>query len=197
MPTTTVIALDCQYDYLPGGSIDAFGSANALNNLAQVAATADLVVVTRDWHPENHFSFVDEPEFTDQSWPPHCVQGTKGAKIFPALRKRADFVVSKGLQRNPPDDYSAFVGKTLRPVELLPNLLAANLTDIVIIGGFLLEIGVKFTAHDANVLGWWDKVIVPLDCTATMQSDKKFEIANPLKRVGIEVVEHWKDIGTY
>src|ERR1700747_150688 len=104
--TFALFMCDPTYDYLPGGVFDAYGSAQVVTNLAKAAMEADLVIAVRDWHPDNHFSFSDQPLFQDMSWPVHGVQGTKGAKIFPALRKQCDYILSKGTNRNPPDDYS-------------------------------------------------------------------------------------------
>jgi nicotinamidase/pyrazinamidase len=189
-----LIVCDPQYDYLPGGSIDAYHGASALVECARLAAQADLVIVTRDWHPENHFSFSEAPLFDDQSWPPHCVQGTKGAKIFPALKRAADFTISKGMNRNPPDDYSAFNGKTLRPVQRLDEVLYDSPVDDLIVAGFLFETGVKCTAFDANALGWWKSVTIPLDCVGTLreESEQQSDI-DSLRKAGIKVIPTWNE----
>jgi nicotinamidase/pyrazinamidase len=193
--TATLIALDPQMDYLPGGSIDAFRGLEAIRHIAFMADYVEKFILTRDWHPEDHFTFNDHPMFRDQSWPPHCVQGTKGAKIYSALRKRADFTISKGMSRNPPDDYSAFNGKTLRPVEDLPEILRRSPTDDIIVCGFLLEIGVKYTAFDANALGWWDNVYVPIDATGTLDTPlEQQKILEPMTKAGIQVVESWEEV---
>ena len=55
----------------------------------------DFVVATRDWHPPDHASFVDQ----GGPWPPHCVQGTHGAELHPSLpRDRIDAVVDAGYE---------------------------------------------------------------------------------------------------
>jgi nicotinamidase/pyrazinamidase len=194
MTTITSLVLDAQYDNLPGGSIDATGSGKAISQIAALAASSDLVIATKDWHPVNHFSFSSDPLYEDKSWPAHCVQGTKGARLFPAIQRQADYVISKGMNPYPPDDYSAFVGKTLRPVEHLGDILNKNVTDIIVVCGFLLEIGVKYTAFDANALGWWKNVVIPLDCTGTLRPRAQTEIIYPLLKAGIQIVESWKDI---
>ena len=44
-------------------------------------------MATRDWHPPDHGSFAEQ----GGTWPPHCVQGTPGAELHPALdRARVD-----------------------------------------------------------------------------------------------------------
>ena len=186
--STCLIAIDPQYDYLPGGSLEIPGAENVIRNLAAQAHIADLVIVTRDWHPENHFSFTNDPEYKDGSWPAHCVQNTKGARIFPALRRKAAYVISKGTNKNPPDDYSAFTGKTLRPVERLDEILARHKPEQIWIGGFVLEICVQHTAFDANILSseWTVSVLRP--CTATMGLEDADKILDHFERVGIQVL---------
>lgn len=190
--TYGAIILDPQYDYLDGGNIPARNSSLALTNLVSIAANADLVVVTRDLHPSNHFTFVENPKFEDQSWPPHCVEGTKGAKVFPAIRKRANYVISKGMSPVPPDAYSAFTAKKLRPLEDLIDILGRHPVDKLIIGGFLLEIGVKYTAFDCNALGHWQEVIVPLDaCGTILDAAGTANAVAPMVKAGISVVDHY------
>jgi nicotinamidase/pyrazinamidase len=186
------VILDPQYDLLDGGSINALNAGTALQNIVKLTADADLVVVTRDLHPDNHFSFKDEPLFQDGSWPVHCVEGTKGAKVFPAIRKRADYIISKGMSPVPPDAYSAFSAKKLRPLEDLIDILRRHPVDRLIIAGFLLEIGVKYTAFDANAIGHWTEVIVPLEaCGTLLDAAGIAEAITPMRKAGIKIVDHF------
>lgn len=52
----------------------------------------DKVVMTKDWHPENHCSFAAY----GGPWPAHCVAGTQGAEPYAALDGRADIIILKG-----------------------------------------------------------------------------------------------------
>lgn len=189
-----LIILSPQFDYLDGGAIPTHGGNQALINLANLTRDANLVVLTRDMHPTNHFSFSDNPEYTDGSWPPHCVAGTKGSKLFPALRKRADYVLTKGDRPVPPDDYSAFKARKLRPLEDLIDILKRHPVQTLIVGGFLLEHEVKYTAFDCNALantGIWTRVIVPLDCCGTLSNANGVaQAVAPMTRVGIKIVDH-------
>lgn len=190
-----LIVLGPQYDYLDGGALPARNSNQALLNLSAVASDASLVILTRDMHPANHFSFSQNPAYTDGSWPPHCVAGTKGARLFPALRKRADYVLTKGDRRTPPDDYSAFRARKLRPLEDLVDILKRHPVQALVVGGFLLEIDVKYTAFDCNALantGIWSQVIVPLDCCGTLFNDHGIaQAVAPLTKAGVIVTDHF------
>lgn len=182
-----LLAVDVQYDFLPGGALGVLDGDQVLHPLALLARGADLIVTSRDWHPDNHFSFSDDPTYEDGSWPPHCIQKTRGARIHPSINKWANFVISKGMNRNPPDAYSAFAGKTLRPVSSLEEILQRSPITTVVVGGLALDYCVKFTALDANALGY--QTVVPLDATRPVgDPGPTFET---LERAGVNVVEHY------
>lgn len=183
-----LIIVDEQYDFLPGGALAVPDGDQVLRPTAQLAQGATVVVTSRDWHPENHFSFSDDPQYVDGSWPPHCIQGTKGAKIHSSVRKYANFTISKGMNRNPPDAYSAFAGKTLRPVETLEEILQRSPVDTNVIVGLALDYCVGHTAFDSNALGY--RTIVPLDATRGVSPDTSQEMIAKLRHAGVEVVDH-------
>lgn len=182
-----LIIVDVQYDFLPGGALGVPDGDKVIHPLVLAAHGASLVVASRDWHPDNHFSFSDDPQYIDGSWPPHCIQKTKGARIYPALNKLANFVISKGMNRNPPDAYSAFVGKTLRPVRDLEEILHASPIETVVVGGLALDYCVRYTAHDAAAFRY--RTVVPLDCTRPVGNPT--ETLEGFERAGVEVVDHF------
>ena len=162
LTNTACICVDVQYDRLTG-PLAVYDGESILRPLTEIARECPLVIASRDWHPADHFTFSEEPEYRDGSWPPHCVQGTKGARLYPSIRKLANFVVSKGMNKNPPDAYSAFVGRTLRPINSLLEILGRSPIETIIVGGLDLDVCVKYTALDANALGY--QTIVPLNCS--------------------------------
>ena len=186
--TYALLIVDVQYDFLPGGALGLPNGDSILlpiRNMAHNALRAggrNLIIASRDWHPENHFSFSDDPRYLDQSWPPHCVQGTKGARIHPSVRKYADYVISKGMNRNE-EAYSVFQGKTLRPVRHLEEILDESGVDTVVVCGLALDVCVRYTALDANALGY--KTIVPLDSTVGLNDDSIQETLDAFLRAGV------------
>ena len=44
------------------------------------------IVVTQDFHPANHCSFVEQGGV----FPPHCVQNTEGVNVYPKLQEVLD-----------------------------------------------------------------------------------------------------------
>lgn len=187
--SVALIAVDVQYDFLPGGSLGAPNGDRIIHPIILASRDATLFIASRDWHPANHFSFSDDPLYIDGSWPPHCVQGTKGARIYPSIRRRANFVISKGMSVNGPDQYSAFAGKTLRPVQSLEQILDRSPITTVIVTGLILEFCVGFTALDANALGY--RTVVPLNTTTHISDDARNAMLDKLTTAGVEVVSHW------
>jgi nicotinamidase/pyrazinamidase len=108
-PNDALLIVDPQVDFCPGGALPVSAGDRIFAVVNRVAEAAPLVVASRDWHPADHCSF----EARGGPWPPHCVQGTRGAELHPALEHRAvNEVVSKGDDASR-DAYSAFDGTGL------------------------------------------------------------------------------------
>lgn len=188
-----VIACGMQYDHLPGGVLPTPGADQLLAPILEVSNAPDCVgmIAVREWHPENHYTFSDEPKFEDHSWPPHCVQGTKGAKVHRSISRYADHVVSIGMNRNE-EAYSGFAGKTLRPVYALEELLAMANVETVVVAGVRYSVEVKHTALDANALGY--RTIVPLTTTVTEGDPRADQTSSTLDRAGVLLPTTHRDI---
>lgn len=183
-----LIIVDMQYDFLPGGALGIEGSDQMINYIVNQAmitkGRGGIVIATRDYHPPDHISFDEYPEYKDRSWPVHCVQGTKGVKIHPKIRKVADFIVSKGYDAEY-EAYSAFAGTTLKPKLTLEELLKEQAITQVVVVGLALDYCVMYTALDANALGYETSVdwggVMPVD------PSKSEEVAEKLERAGVSV----------
>ena len=131
-----LIIVDFQNDFTPpDGALAVPGGdeiAARINELAR-DERFDLVVATRDWHPPDHGSFAEQ----GGPWPAHCVQGTPGAELHPALdRELIDAVVDKGQDRDT-DGYSAFeapeLGPLLREHEVMALTIVGLATDYCVL----------------------------------------------------------------
>jgi nicotinamidase/pyrazinamidase len=136
-----LIIVDFQNDFTPGGALavpDGDAIADRLNALA-ASGDYDVVVATRDWHPPDHGSFAER----GGPWPVHCVAGTPGAELHPALdTARIDAVIDKG--RDPgTEGYSGFEATDLA------DLLRERDVDQVTVVGLATDYCVKNTALDA------------------------------------------------
>lgn len=83
-----LIIVDVQNDFCEGGTLPVDGGAGLAGEISEYVdahhSQFDHIVATQDWHvdPGGHFS--EDPDFVD-SWPPHCVAGTRGAELHPDL----------------------------------------------------------------------------------------------------------------
>jgi nicotinamidase/pyrazinamidase len=143
-----LIVVDVQNDFCPGGAL-AVGAGDAIvpvmnRYLERFEAAGAPVFLSRDWHPPvtRHF------QAYGGVWPPHCVQGTRGAEFHPALRPPAGaVVVSKGMDPDQ-DAYSAFqaADQAGRP---LAAVLAQRGIRRLYVGGLATDYCVRATALDA------------------------------------------------
>jgi nicotinamidase/pyrazinamidase len=136
-----LVIVDFQNDFTPGGALavrDGDAIAGRIDELAR-SGEYDLVVATRDWHPPDHGSFAAQ----GGPWPDHCVQGTPGAELHPALdRELVDVVVDKGQDRAT-EGYSGFEHTDLA------ELLREHLIDHITVVGLATDYCVMNTALDA------------------------------------------------
>jgi len=149
-----LVIVDFQNDFTPGGALGVTGGDEIAGRLNELAASGsyDVVVATRDWHPPDHGSFAAH----GGPWPEHCVQGTPGAELHPALdRALVDVVVDKGQDRAT-EGYSGFEATNLA------ELLRERDVDHVTVVGLATDYCVKNTALDALRAGFG----VTVDSTA-------------------------------
>ncbi|MCH8556282.1 MAG: nicotinamidase [Balneolia bacterium] len=137
-----LIVVDVQNDFCPGGALGVKDGNKIVPIINGLTQEFDLVVASRDWHPEETVHF--------DNWPVHCVQGTEGAEFHPELSTRKfDKVFDKGTG-NKDDGYSAFEATNKN----LNEFLKGKGVDEVYICGLTTEFCVKSTAMDALSNGY-------------------------------------------
>lgn len=147
--TVGILLVDPQYDFFPGGSLavaDGDDIVEPINALLRKHPHAP-VFASRDWHPASTKHFQDQGGL----WPPHCVQGTRGAAFHAGLEMQKARVFDKGM--NPDDDagYSAFEAtreQDGKRVTLLDDLKRYNV-DALIVAGLATDYCVKASVLDA------------------------------------------------
>ena len=136
-----LVIVDFQNDFTPGGALavpEGDAIADHVNGLI-ASGRFDLVVATRDWHPPDHGSFAPQ----GGPWPEHCVAGSEGAQLHPALdAARVDVIVDKGTDPGT-EGYSGFDGTDLA------TLLRDRGIDRVTVVGLATDYCVRATALDA------------------------------------------------
>jgi nicotinamidase-related amidase len=159
MPEALII-VDFQRDFTPpDGALPVPGGDEIAARLNALAADRGYaaVVATRDWHPADHGSFDQQ----GGPWPAHCVQGSEGAQLHPALNAAAiDAIIDKG-QGADTDGYSAF-----ESAELKQLLREQGITAVTVVG-LATDYCVLNTARDALKEG----LAVTVDISATRAVD--------------------------
>ena len=143
-----LIVVDVQNDFCPGGALAVASGGAVAATMTRVAkafaAKGAKVLATQDWHPAVHSSFNDQ----GGQWPRHCVQGTKGAELHPALSlPKGTHIVKKGASPDK-DAYSGFVDSDLEA-----RIKKANVRR-VFVGGLATDYCVLNTVVDALGLGF-------------------------------------------
>ncbi|MBT2531751.1 isochorismatase family protein [Arthrobacter sp. ISL-48] len=84
----TLIIVDVQNDFCEGGALAVDGGADVAGAISEYVdahhGEFDHIVATQDWHIDPGAHFSEAPDFKE-SWPPHCVAGTRGAELHPDL----------------------------------------------------------------------------------------------------------------
>jgi len=150
-----LLVIDVQNDFLPGGSLavpEGDQVIPVLNGYIDQFIKRQLpVFATRDWHPSNHCSFIQQ----GGTWPEHCIADSKGAEFAAGLHLPAStYIISKGTEVEQ-DGYSGFANRTFK--EQLDNAGARRL----FIGGLATDYCVLNTVRDA--LGYHYKVLLLTD----------------------------------
>jgi nicotinamidase/pyrazinamidase len=155
-----LIVVDVQNDFCPGGTLavaDGDQVVPVLNRYIDQFIKVGLpIFATRDWHPEktSHFTTGGGP------WPPHCVQGSKGAQFHPDLKLPLGTVMVSAGTGADEDGYSGFLGRDENGAKLA-DLLRQRVIERIFIGGLATDYCVKHTVLDGLKEGF--KVVLLAD----------------------------------
>jgi nicotinamidase/pyrazinamidase len=139
-----LLIIDFQNDFTSGGALEVPGGDEIAEPVTRLADRFDLVVATRDWHPPDHASFETE----GGPWPVHCVQGTHGAELHPAINDvDLDALVDVGRERED-EGYSGFEKSDLA------QILRDQGVDQVFVCGLATDYCVRASAIDAREEGF-------------------------------------------
>ncbi|HET8542318.1 MAG TPA: nicotinamidase [Anaeromyxobacter sp.] len=196
-----LVVVDVQHDFLPGGALAVADGDAVVAPIAALAPAFATVVATQDWHPPGHVSFASAhpgrrpfetvalPQGPQELWPDHCVAGSRGAALHPALPDAAlTLILRKGTRREV-DSYSAFrenVGPDGgRPTTGLGAWLAARGVARVFVCGLARDFCVRATAVDGAGEGL--EVIVLDDLTRAVFPDRRGECDAALAAAGVRL----------
>ncbi len=187
--TTALILVDVQPDFMPGGTLACHEGDTIVEGIDQLLRQRRFrhVVATQDWHPRAHVSFasshpghapfeqIDLYGQPQTLWPDHCMQGTAGAELHPAIDWSAvDAVIRKGSDPAV-DSYSGFRENHGpdggRPSTGRAGWLRERGVDEVVVCGLARDVCVLWTAQDAVTLGFRASMLWDLTRPVTSASD--------------------------
>lgn len=202
---TALIVVDVQPDFLPGGALAVPEGDAILDSLRALMERVPfgVVVATQDWHPPGHISFAsshpgrqpfEEIELhghPETLWPDHCVQGTPGAELHPALPwELVSAVIRKGTQGDV-DSYSGFRNNWdaagTRPHTGLAGYLRERQIEEVYLAGLARDFCVKWSAEDAAEAGFRTTMLWSLTRPVVPSSDDA--VRADLERAGVRILD--------
>jgi len=143
-----LLVVDLQNDFCPGGALgvpDGDQIVPRINRMIELFERRGLpVLATRDWHPPVTKHFKE----SGGAWPPHCIQGTKGARFHPDLKLPKEVVLlSKGMDPEQ-DSYSGFQALSAQGRDL-ESVIRDLAIDEIYVCGLATDYCVRATALDA------------------------------------------------
>ena len=166
-----LLIIDLQNDFCPGGRLAVAGGHEIVPGINALAAAFEHVVLTQDWHPEQHISFASthagkqpyeqvEAAYGAQTlWPDHCLQRSDGAALHEGLDvPHAELILRKGFRREI-DSYSAFLENDHVTATGLAGYLRERGLTRLFLCGLAYDFCVQFSAVDGKQLGFETLVI--------------------------------------
>ena len=193
MKDCALVVVDMLYDFIDGSMACQHAEeavAEALRFMQEKTAEpldedvirgAFPILFVRDFHPADHCSFAEQ----GGPWPPHCVQGTRGAEIHEALAPYADEALTfcKGQDRVR-EQYSGFEGIN-EAGQRLQDVLDIMDIKTVFVCGIATEYCVRNTCEDLLKAGY--NVIVLQDALAWVDPDGHRKALDEMGREGIRL----------
>jgi nicotinamidase/pyrazinamidase len=177
-----LLVVDVQNDFCEGGSLAVAGGAAVAAAITEHVRSSsyDHVVATRDHHVDPGGHFAEQPDYL-QTWPAHCVVGTGGVELHPALdRSPLEAVFDKGEYAAA---YSGFEGRAGGVP--LADWLRERGVDAVDVAGIATDHCVRATALDAVAEGFAARVLLHLTAgVAPASTDAALE---QLRTAGVQL----------
>ncbi len=195
-----LIVTDVQNDFCPGGALAVPSGDEVIAPIHRVAPRFEHIVFTQDWHPPDHSSFAAshsgkqpfesiELAYGPQTlWPPHCVQGSKGAEFHPDIHlPQAELILRKGF-RSHVDSYSAFFENDRATPTGMAGYLHERDLRRVFLAGLAYDYCVGYSALDARRLGL-PAFVLRDACRAIALGGSVAAIEAEFAKAGVAVIE--------
>jgi len=212
---SALIIIDVQNDFISGTLANPSNAQDIVPIINGLRDQFDVVVISYDWHPQDHCSFVesvnegkfpiieelqqfnpftmvtlkgdaDRPEHQQVLYPRHAVQNSDGGKTHVDLVvKDTDRKVYKGVRANI-DSYSAFFDNMkANDTGLTDMLVKEQITDVYCCG-LVFDICVKSSALHGAEMGF--KTYVIEDACKPFFVENVQETKTQLEKAGVTVI---------
>lgn len=197
---TALVVVDVQNDFMEGGALAVPNASEIIEPINRMATTFERVIVTQDWHPENHVSFaanhegkkvgdkIELPYGEQMLWPVHCVEGTHGADLAPGLRLPMSRVIAilKGNHQDV-DSYSGLLEADRKTHTGFHAYCEDRFVNRLYLCGLATDFCVMWTALDAIHLGY--EVYLVTDATRGIDINGSLEAAmDHMKMAGVKMI---------
>jgi len=194
--TDVLLVIDVQNDFCKGGTLEVPRGDDVVGVINELSSRFQHVVVTQDWHPNDHTSFATqhagaEPfqmidvDYGEQLlWPDHCIQHSPGADFHDKLKvANCELIIRKGYRRTI-DSYSAFFENDRKtPTGLTGYLRERGLTRLFVTG-LATDFCVRFSAVDGRAQGF-DVVLLEDACRGIDNNGSMAEAMREMADVGV------------
>jgi nicotinamidase/pyrazinamidase len=172
-----LVVVDVQNDFCPDGSLAVNGGDEIIPFINEISPTYDLVIFTKDNHPEEmeafasfhegkepFDSYINSDGNEDILWPDHCVVGTQGNLFHKdlILDGLEEYVVfEKGAEPNK-HPYSGFGGSIMvwNDIITLDRFLKIRKVTEIDVVGLALDFCVRDTALDGIRNGYITNILL-------------------------------------
>lgn len=204
---SVLLVVDVQNGFTPGGHLAVAKADQIIPKINQLATQFQQVVLTQDWHPEQHISFADnhagkapyevvELDYGPQVlWPKHCVQGTLDAELHPDLNiQHAQLIIRKGTNVQI-DSYSAFQEADRKTATGLAGYLKERGIQRVFVVGIATDFCVAWSAIDSAHLGF-ETYVIEDACQGIDLNGSLAQAWHSMQQAGVQRIQA-ADVATY
>ncbi|MDO5509060.1 MAG: bifunctional nicotinamidase/pyrazinamidase [Weeksellaceae bacterium] len=188
----TLLLIDIQHDFLPGGALAVPDSDAILPYVHELTTNFERVIATQDWHPANHESFasqhagkavfdtIDLHGLPQTLWPDHCIQNSAGAELHDVAQVgNLEAIFRKGMDKEI-DSYSGFYDNGRRRTTGLHGFLQEKAITELHFAGLAADFCVYYSMVDALDLGY--KVVLHEQGTRAIDEANFAELLQNLKQ---------------
>jgi len=149
LTNSALLLVDIQNDFCPGGALAVPDGDRIIGPVNRLMPLFEMIVDCRDWHPRDHCSFWPQ----GGPWPPHCIPGTQGAELHPALNQSRITHRFRKADTRERDSYSEFSGHDEHG-HSLDDILKRHRTRKLYVVGLATDYCVRATVLDGLARGY-------------------------------------------